>query len=395
MEKKELMAELEGLKSSLETSISEKTKSEIADQLKSVVTAIDEKISAFANGNDSAEAVKAMSAEFNALKAEQAAILKGFDLLQTRVKGNGKTAESKKSFGEVFGETLKNNFDAFQAIKKGSPLRLDMKAVGNMTTANFTGEEPRDYNFDIVKFPAQMVNVADLTGNIAINGGTYTYTVEGAGEGSISAQTEGSAKSQRDYDFTAVDVSTNFIAGFARYSKKMRNNLSYITSAIPDLLRRDYWKAENTAFNTILATDATPSTEIITGSSKSEMLINEIGKLEDANYTVNGIVIRPTDYLDILKTAKQDLESAVTYEGGVLRVAGVQVFKATWLAANKYYVGDWSRVNKVTTEGLSLEFSETEGSNFVNNNITARIEAQVALAVEQPLALVYGDFTAV
>jgi len=43
---------------------------------------------------------------------------------------------------------------------------------------------------------------------------------------------------------------------------------------------------------------------------------------------------------------------------------------------------------------LSLEFSEQEGTNFVKNNITARIEAQVALAVEQPLALVYGDFTA-
>jgi hypothetical protein len=263
-----------------------------------------------------------------------------------------------------------------------------------MTTANFTGEEPRDYNFDIVRFPSQTLNVADLTGNININGGTYTYTVEGAGEGSIGAQTEGSAKNQRDYDFTAVDVSTNFIAGFARYSKKMRNNLSYITSAIPDLLRRDYLKAENTAFNTVLAGAATASTEIITGSSKAGMLINEIGKLEDANYTVNGIVIRPTDYLSILKTAQMDLASAVTYEAGVLRVAGVQVFKATWLAANKYYVGDWTRVNKVTTEGLSLEFSETEGTNFVNNNITARIEAQVALAVEQPLAIVYGDFTA-
>jgi hypothetical protein len=30
----------------------------------------------------------------------------------------------------------------------------------------------------------------------------------------------------------------------------------------------------------------------------------------------------------------------------------------------------------------------------VTNSITARIEAQVALAVEQPLAVVYGDFTA-
>lgn len=377
-----LLAELAQIKSGLET----KTSAEV----KSAIEAFETKLTA--------EIVSTFDAELQSVKsqleAKFAADLKAVqdhaDKLDVKLQEGAKATANKKV--DAIKSVIKDNAEKIASVHENNKVRL--KAVGNMTTANFTGEEPRDYNFDIVKFPAQMVNVADLTGNININGGTYTYTVEGAGEGSISAQTEGSAKSQRDYDFTAVDVSTNFIAGFARYSKKMRNNLSYITSAIPDLLRRDYFKAENAAFNTVLANDATASTEIITGSTKSEMLINEIGKLEDANYMVNGIVIRPTDYLDILKTAKQDLESAVTYEGGVLRVAGVQVFKATWLAANKYYVGDWTRVNKVTTEGLSLEFSETEGSNFVNNNITARIESQVALAVEQPLALVYGDFTA-
>jgi len=377
-----LLAELANIKSGLET----KTASEV----KSAIDAFETKLTAeFKNSFDAElKSVKdSLEAKFTAdLKAVQDHADKLDLKLQEKT-----TVDANKGV-DAIKSVIKENAEKIASVHENNKVRL--KAVGNMTTANLTGEEPRDYNFDIVKFPAQMVNVADLTGNININGGTYTYTVEGAGEGSISAQTEGSAKSQRDYDFTAVDVSTNFIAGFARYSKKMRNNLSYITSAIPDLLRRDYFKAENAAFNTILATDATASTEIITGSSKSEMLIDEIGKLENANYMVNGIVVRPSDYLDILKTAKMDLESAVTYEGGVLRVAGVQVFKATWLAANKYFVGDWTRVNKVTTEGLSLEFSETEGSNFVNNNITARIEAQVALAVEQPLALVYGDFTA-
>jgi hypothetical protein len=161
-------------------------------------------------------------------------------------------------------------------------------------------------------------------------------------------------------------------------------------------LRRDYYKAENAAFQTLLASQATASTEIITGKTKAEMLINEIGKLQDADYNeTNYIVVKPTDYLSILKTAKDDLAAAVTYDAGILRVAGVQVLKASnWLPANKYYVGDWSRVSKVTTEGLSLEFSETEGSNFVNNNITARIEAQVGFVVEQPAAVIYGDFTA-
>lgn len=377
-----LLAELAQIKSGLET----KTSAEV----KSAIEAFETKLTA--------EIVSTFDAELqsvkNQLEAKFAADLKAVqdhaDKLDVKLQEGAKATANKGV--DAIKSVIKDNAEKIANVHENNKVRL--KTVGNMTTANLTGEEPRDYNFDIVKFPAQMVNVADLTGNININGGTYTYTVEGAGEGSIGANSENTGKNQRDYDFTAVDVPTNFIAGFARYSKKMRNNLSYITSAIPDLLRRDYLKAENAAFNTVLANDATDSTEVITGSTKSEMLINEIGKLEDANYTVNGIVIRPTDYLDILKTAKMDLESAVTYEGGVLRVAGVQVFKATWLAAHKYYVGDWTRVNKVTTEGLSLEFSETEGSNFVNNNITARIEAQVALAVEQPLALVYGDFTA-
>jgi hypothetical protein len=70
---------------------------------------------------------------------------------------------------------IKDNAERIATVGENNKIRL--KAVGNMTTANFTGEEPRDYNFDIVRFPSQMLNVADLTGNININGGTYTYTV--------------------------------------------------------------------------------------------------------------------------------------------------------------------------------------------------------------------------
>jgi len=328
----------------------------------------------------------------DALEADLKAVQDHADKLD--VKLQEKELQAKKAENvDGIQVALKENFEAIQNVKKGQA--VEIKAVADMSTANLTGDEPKDYNFDIVKFPSQKVNVSDIVGTVNISGGTYTYTVEGAGEGSIGAQTEGATKNQRDYDFTAIDVTTDFIAGFARYSKKMRNNLSYITSSIPMLLRRDYFKAENSAFNTILEAGATASTEVITGSSKSKMLINEIGKLEDLDYDTNGIVVRPSDYLDILKTAKQDLESAVTYEGGVLRVAGVQVLKATWVTANKYFVGDWSRVNKINTEGLSLEFSESEGTNFVKNMITARIESQTNLVVEQPLAVVLGDFTAV
>lgn len=377
-----LLAELAQIKSGLET----KTASEV----KSAIDAFETKLKADVKStfeNEIKSVKDALEAKFN---ADLKAIQDHADKLD--IKLQEKSVSNKKE--DTLTKAVKENVSKIGAIKSGQS--IEIKAVGDMTTANLTGDEPKFLNFDIVSFPAQKVNVADLVGSVTIDGGTYTYTVEGAGEGSIGAQSQGATKNQRDYDFTAVDVTTDFIAGFARYSKKMRNNLSYITSAIPNLLRRDYFKAENASFQAVLAAAATASTEYVAAAgSKSKMLINEIGKLEDADYTANGIIVRPSDYLDILKTAKDDLESAVTYEGGVLRVAGVQVLKATWLPATKYYVGDWSRVNKIITEGLSLEFSDVEGTNFVKNNITARIEAQVALAVEQPLAVVYGDFDAV
>jgi len=301
--------------------------------------------------------------------------------------------------GDAVKSAITENFDNIKTVRKGNAVQV--KAVGDMTLAlSLTGDQPRDYNFNPVSVPAPLVNVSDLVGNVMISGGTYTFVRVAKGEGSISAQTEGSSKSQIDYDYSMIDVNTDFIAGFARYSKKMANNLPFLESSLPNELRRDYAIAENSAFNTVLAAGATASTEIITGKNKIEMLINEIAKLEGANYASNGIVITPADFYSILTIEKSTgagygLPGVVTFDGGVLRVNGIPVYKATWLAANKYFVGDWSRVKKVTTEGLSLEFSESEGTNFVKNEITARIEAQVALAVEQPAALVYGDFTAV
>lgn len=299
--------------------------------------------------------------------------------------------------GDAIKSAINENFDSIKAVRKGQAVQV--KAVGDMTLgASLTGDQPRDYNYDVVSVPGQALNVSDLAGSVSISGGTYTFVKVVKGEGSIGAQTEGASKTQIDYDYTMVDVNTDFIAGYARYSKKMANNLPFLESSLPNELRRDYLIAENAAFNTVLAGAATAST--LTSGNSIERLINNIAVLEGINHIVNGVVISPADYWSIMVTEKSTgagygLPGVVTFDGGVLRISGIPIYKATWLAANKYFVGDWSRVKKVVTEGLSLDFSESEGTNFVKNEITARIEAQVALAVEQPSALIFGDFTTV
>ena len=379
MEALEIKAALEGIKAQVETKTAEQSV-----EVKSLIEALEAKMES--KNNETIEA----------LKADLKAIQDHADLLDVKLQEKKAEAKSEGYF-DVMEKALNENFNEIKEVRSGKSVQV--KAVGDMTLSNLTGAQPKDYNFNTVMIPGQLVNVADLVGSVNIAGGTYTFPREGAGEGSIATQTEGSSKAQRDYDFTMVDVNTDFIAGFTRYSKKMANNLPFLTSFIPNALRRDYFIAENSAFNTVLAGAATASTQVITDKNKIEMLINEVATLENSNYAVNGIVVRPSDFYDIMKTSKSSssgygLPGIATYEGGVLRINGIAVYKATWLASNKYFVGDWSRVNKVVTQGLSLEFSEQEGTNFVKNNITARIESQTALAVEQPAAIIYGDFTA-
>ena len=386
MNELELKAELAAIKTGLE--------SKTATEVKSAIDALEVKMTE-ANKTQFATELKAAT---EAMEAKFAADLKAVqdhaDKLDVKLQEKSATTANE----DTLVKSIKENFEGISNVRKGNAVQV--KAVGNMTLpVNLTGDAPRDYNLNVVMTPGQLLNVSDLVGSVNIAGGTYTYPRETGGEGSISAQTEGSAKSQKDYDITMVDLATNFIAGFTRYSKKMANNLPFLTSFIPDALRRDYAIAENSIFNAVLAAAATASTQIITGKNKIEMLLNEIATQEGLNYQVNGIVVRPADYWDILKTEKSTgagygLPGIVTLENGQLRINGIPLYRANWLAANKYYVGDWTRVNKIVTEGLSLEFSETEGTNFVNNNITARIEAQVGLAVEQPAAIIYGDFTA-
>ena len=386
--------EIKGLLDELQVNIEGKSKEQIDTEIKALEVKYEEMIeNKAAELNKSVEEVRAENSELKAnlkLVAEQA------DKLDIKMQENKKVVEGKR--GDELKSVITENFEGIKGVRKGKALEL--KVVGDMTLANLTGDQPRDYSFDTVMIPNQKVNVADLTGAIAISGGTYTFPRESGSEGSIGAQTEGSSKLQIDYDLTMVDVNTDFIAGFSVYSKKMANNLPFLESFLPSALRRDYWKAENSAFNGVLAAGATASTEIITGQNKVEMLIAEIAALEGADYAPNAIVVNVADFYDILVTEKSTgagygLPGVVTYSAGQLAINGIPVLKATWMTANKYYVADWSRVKKVTTQGLGLQFFEQDSDNVRKNNITARIESQVALAIEQPLAVVYGDFTAV
>ena len=390
--------ELKNALAEMQKGLENKSAEQIAEELKTFETKHNEYVETKAKeliGEELKSFKETVESEY---KAEIKKVQDHANKLDVKLKGKVAMSGQRK---DELKSLITENFDEIKTVARGNKINIETKVVGNMTLGtHLTGDQPRDYSQVVAAVPGQALNVADLVQPITISGGTYTFPRESGSERAIGTQTEGSDKSQIDYDITMVDVNTDFIAGFAVYSKKMANNLPFLESFLPQALRRDYWKQENSTFNAVLAAGVTASTEVITNQNKVEMLIAELATLEAANFMPNVMVVGPADYYDILVTEKSTgagygLPGVVTFSGGSMSINGIPVVKANWLAANKYYVGDFSRVKKVITEGLSVEFSNSDEDNFRKNNITSRVEAQVGLAIERTDAIIYGDFTAV
>ena len=393
MDKTLLMTELEGLKSTLEVSINEKTKGEIAEQLKAAVAELDAKITSLTN-NDSAEAVKAITEEFNTLKADQVSLLKGFDLLQTRVKTSKKETMENNTFGQVFAAGLKENANALETLKKGQSVKIDMKAVSDMSLAtNLTGDGTASYSVRQAILPAQKINFRDLVPTTVSPTGLYVQYRETGSEGSISVQTEGAAKSQIDYDFTEIKVVENYIAGFSRFTKQMAKQLPYMQGTLPRIMTRDFYKAENSSFFTTVSTGAT-GVNTTSGANIVEIIMDLIANQNAANFSASFAIVHPVTLAAINKVLLTNgyypgAAGISSVANGSLAISGTPVIAASWAVAGNVLILDADYCERVETEGLNVQFAMEDGDNFTKNQITARIECQEEINLMLPASAIY------
>lgn len=397
MEKKELMAELEGLKSTLETSISEKTKGEIADQLKSVLADVNAKLADYAS-NDNSDAVKSMTEEVAKVKADMAATIKALDIVQTRVKSNNKSDSRIISFDEAFGSALEKNFDAIQAIKQGQPFKMEVKGdmtLGGSLDPNGNLSGVASYSSRQALLPSQKINMRDLISTAVSPTGLYVQYRETSAVQPLGKQTEGVAKTQVQYDFTEVKVVENYIAGFARFSKQMAKQLPYMQTTLPRLLTRDFYKTENSSFYTTVTSAAT-GVNTTTGANPVEIIMDLIANQQTANFNASYCIVSPKTLGAINKTLLQNgyypgAAGVSSVASGAVVIAGTPVVAASWATDNTYLIIDMDYVERVETESVNITFAMEDADNFTKNLITARIECQEEVNLMLPASAIFLD----
>jgi len=346
--------------------------------------------------NDVAEVKAAVVTMDEAAKKNQAAID------QMIAEKNSKTVSNKtKSFGDAFSESMAEAFEAKQAeIKefqknKNAKLTIDLKAVGTMTLGNnLSGDGVATYNQRQGLVPAQKINMRDLIPTAVSPTGLYVTYRETGTEGSIGIQSEGNLKSQIDYDLTEVKVVSDYIAGFARFSKQMMFQLPFLQNTLQRMLLRDFYKKENSTFFSAVSSAATGSTTTA-ASVDAEQLVDWIANQLDANFEASFALVSYAQWADLLKTKPTDYSvpgGFVIDANGNVRIAGVPVIGASWVTNDKALIIDANYLERVETEGLRVEFSYEDSDNFQRNLVTARVECFEDINIMRTDAIIYGSF---
>jgi len=376
-------------------------------ELKDALEAIKSQVTEKTKGLEGLEAKTAQliaDAEAKMKTANEAEIKAVKDEFESRIDALVADMKAKKSETEIknfnteFAKTLKEKENELKNVSTGNKLSFEMKDVTINTNNSLTGGLANENGGAVIRqgdaviLPTPLVNFANLIATVTGSEDTIRIWREAATANAVASVAKGDAKPEQDFDVPPVVFTANYKAALYRFHKSMMRNLPWMQARLPQMLRRNFFKAENAAYYGALKTAAS----VYTGTGVGVVaLVEAIAQLEAADFPVNGIVLNPTDWAAISVTRDDEngftLPSTVTFTNGQLTINGVPVFKATFVTAGEFIVGDWTQAYKYVTDGLKVEFFEQDVDNVQKNAITTRIEESNVLVIEQPLAFVRGE----
>jgi HK97 family phage major capsid protein len=291
-------------------------------------------------------------------------------------------------------DMVTENFDAISNMKPFTA----QKVVGTMTLGNnLTGTSQISYVenpilrtffnphlYDVFRIiPTATGNVTFPRGNAAI------------GEGSFGTQTEGNAKAQVDYDVTMVNTALNFIAGYARVSRQMLQDLPFLQAYLSTSLLEDWNRTVNNSFMATITASATAGSTSAT--PVAERVVDYIAQhLALGLGQPNLILTTHAVWASILKTVPSN--GSYSVPGGVIigpsgetRIVGIPLVPHSQIPTGKIYVMNTAAFAIAQASGLAVRSTEFNEDDFIKNLVTYRCEARLGLLSFQPTAAIYGS----
>jgi HK97 family phage major capsid protein len=241
---------------------------------------------------------------------------------------------------------------------------------------------------------------------------TIRFPKESAYDDGAAATAQGSAVGQSDFDITATSVNVEKIGTFMRITEEMLNDTpglsSYLSARVPgkvlsvedtEILNGDGSSpnldglfTDGTAF----ITSGGAFDDAVESANEFDVLIASLNQLALANYQADTILLNPTDFHKIVllkSTANEYLKNQII-QGIQPAINGVPITLNTAVTAGKFLVGNLAQASQLwVRDGLGIEFSREDSTNFRDGFVTVRAQERVALTNYSPNAIVQGTFS--
>lgn len=373
------------------------------------------------------EDVKALKSELDSLKGleeKSQDIEKAIAKFEGRLEAMSEKAQEPKveklGLAESMFKTYKDNLEAIKdAVEKGGKLNLSTKDT--TITADYTGTYAlTDFDTEVDRTVRKRYGILENSNTGATTGKFVTY-VQQVTDSKTAWTPEGEAKQEGEPSWEEISEEVKKIASYVKVSKEMLEDLSFIRAEINnDLMLSVREGIENALIQGVPGSinglldpgmglpvfGAGSFALSIPNANITDLLRVVMAQIEQANFTPTHVILNPEDIAKLQLTKGTD--STYTYpmylptqDGlGEMRVAGMRIISSTYIAQDKYVVGDLSKLNVRFRNDIAMSVG-LDANDFTRNMVTILAEARLVSYVKanQKPAFVVGtistDITAI
>ena len=324
--------------------------------------------------------------------------------------------EKKLSLGDSLMKSYADNIEAIKsAVEKGGKLNLDVKTT--TITNDYTGDYAlTDFDSDVDRVRRKRYGILENVNTGATSGKFVTY-VQQTASSTTDWTAEAGAKYQGEPAWSEISEEVKKIASYVKVSKEMLEDLSFIRAEI----NNDLMEQVRVGIEQALLTGTGANNEIkglldasmglptfgaggfalaVQDANITDLMRVVKAQIEGANFTPTHIVLNPEDIAKLQLT--KDSSGQYTYPmflptqsgDGEMVLAGMRIISSTYMTADKYLVGDLSKVSVRFRENIAMSVG-LDQDDFTKNMVTILAEARLVQYVknnDKP-AFVYGDIT--
>ncbi len=257
------------------------------------------------------------------------------------------------------------------------------------------------------------LKIEDLFEHIPTSSNAIEFTKENVFTNSAAEAAEGATMAESSLTMSLVNMPVSTVGHFIKISKQLAEDsvalasyvnrrLEYgVNRRVENQLANGNGTAPNISgiFDTgNFAAHGYADAILGTGLKKYKLLRRVIADLVAAGYAPGAVLLNPNDWLqfeiDLIEQIPAGITAADIANGFQTRIFGVPVIQSIGVTADTFAVLDAKQAGRIfDRQAVTIELSESDSDNFVKNLITVRAERRLALAIDQPNAIIAGDLT--